>query len=216
MFIHVMKTAGTTFLTQFRRLFPADAVWPRYLFDHDLSIEERWEVLRSYVSLAPLLDMTEDERGRLSFVAGHLPFHAADILGDRAGAGGDLTCIALLRDPIERTISFLKQIQRDNPLRREQSLEAIYDDPWFFDRFIGNHQTRVFSMTLEEALAPRTDQLLLAELYRLLVPVTAPIEAREGIEKLIGDGRLSDDTIWQVALELKALGVDMTATSEPY
>ncbi len=36
-------------------------------------------------------------------------------------------------------------------------IEEIYEDPWFFPRFIENHQTKIFSMTPEETLRGQSD-----------------------------------------------------------
>jgi hypothetical protein len=54
-----------------------------------------------------------------------------------------------------------------NPEHRGSSLEAIYDDPWFHPRLIENHQTKIFSMTVEEMLKPNC-----SEDWRGLLPST--------------------------------------------
>lgn len=57
--------------------------------------------------------------------AGHFPFVAVDLLG------GDLTTITVLRDPVERTISFLRQRKRNNPVHKAHRLEQMYEHPFY-------------------------------------------------------------------------------------
>jgi hypothetical protein len=118
-------------------------------------------------------------------------------------------CVTLLRDPVERTLSFLAQVRRDRSDARDMPLEEIYDDPWYFDRFIHNHQTRVLSMTLEEALAPRPEQEILPEFFRTLIPADARPEDRERLEHMIDHMELDDVQTTRVAAELDELGVDV-------
>ncbi len=177
-----------------------------------------WQTISDYMSLAPLAAMTPEHRRRLSLVAGHFPYAAAELLHEgRDDVGGEWVRVTLLRTPVERTLSFLRQCQRHRPELRDQPLEAIYDDPWYFDRFLRDHQTRVFSMTLDEATAPRTDQILLADFLCSLIPPAAPTEARARIEALVGDGQLIFDTSTPRAVaELERLGVDMAGHKPAY
>ena len=146
-----MKTAGTNFLVQFDRLFPADAIWPQYRPGKETAAEH-WDTISDYLSLGSLLALSDEQRRQLAFVAGHLPFATVELLPDN----GDLACLTLVRDPVERTVSFLAQCRKHRPELSDLPLESIYDDPWYFDRFVRDHQTRVLSMTLEEAMAPGT------------------------------------------------------------
>jgi hypothetical protein len=174
-----------------------------------------WQNISNYMSFAPLTEMTDEKRRGLALVAGHFPYAATELLVD--DGDDDLLCLTLLREPVERTASFLAQCRRHRPELRDQPLEAIYDNPWYFDRFIQNHQTRVFSMTLAEATAPRTDQTLLANFLRSLIPASAPSGTRARIESLIGDDQIIDDERTSHAVvELERAGVDMAGHKPAY
>ncbi len=163
----------------------------------------------------PLDGDRSGETPTIGLVAGHLPYAATELLHDDGNDGP--ACLTLLREPVERTASFLDQCRRHRPELSDQPLEAIYDDPWYFDRFIHNHQTRVFSMTFAEASAPRTDQVLLAEFLRSLVPASATTEDRARVDALISDGQMIFDERTPLAVaELERLGVDMANHKPAY
>jgi hypothetical protein len=69
--------------------------------------------------------------------------------------------LAMLREPVSRTLSLLRHRKRYVGENRDMTLEEIYDDPWVFPVLIDNYQTRLFAMT--EADAPRSyhDQLVI-------------------------------------------------------
>jgi len=62
---------------------------------------------------------------------------------------GTLDVVAILRDPVDRTISHLKQLKAADPAGR--SLEQIYEDPAIHQSVLHDHQVRMF------ALAPSDD-----------------------------------------------------------
>jgi hypothetical protein len=66
--------------------------------------------------------------------------------------GDDVTTITILRDPVDRVISFLKHAQRFHPEHERFPLEHIYEDPAYFDRFIDNHEVKMLAMSAEEML----------------------------------------------------------------
>ena len=82
-------------------------------------------------------------------MGGHMPFVASRLVDD------DVLKVSVLRDPVDRTISYLKHCQRMNPEHQDLTLEEIYDDSWFFTRLMRDHQTKMFSMTLDETLGPQ-------------------------------------------------------------
>jgi hypothetical protein len=57
--------------------------------------------------------------------------------------------MTILRDPVERTISHLKQLQEADPANRP--LEELYEDPDLYRPVLHDHQVRMF------ALAPSDD-----------------------------------------------------------
>jgi hypothetical protein len=147
-FIHVMKTGGMSLFQQFRSNFPLDALYPT----RDIDI--RYDGKFRHLELPYLLAIPQERRDRLRLYAGHFPYVACEMLD-----GGFVT-LTLLRDPVERTISLLRQLQRnvdwigpnhagDEP-PPERTLEEIYDDAVVFDALIHDHQTKIFSMTVAD------------------------------------------------------------------
>jgi hypothetical protein len=80
-------------------------------------------------------------------VRGHVPYSVRSLLHD------NYIAMTLLRDPIDRTLSYLKHCRRYHAEHHELALEEIYEDPWFHATFIQNYQTKIFSMSAQEALA---------------------------------------------------------------
>ena len=58
----------------------------------------------------------------------------------------------MLRDPVDRTVSYLKHCKRWHAQHQDLSLDEIYDDYFHFKCFIENHQTKIFSMTTDDKL----------------------------------------------------------------
>ena len=65
--------------------------------------------------------------------------------------------MTILRDPVDRTISLLRQLQRyETAIGTEgrgaetPELEEIYEWPHVFEPLVHNHQAKMFSMTLED------------------------------------------------------------------
>jgi hypothetical protein len=152
-FIHVMRTGGTTLSRQLRRNFEPGEVYP----DYDLDITHDGQF--RHLELPYVMSLRDDRRAAIKLYMGHFLYVTADVLG------GDFITFTLLRDPVERTLSLLKQLQRgaiDSSMQREPqrpdwrsdmtelTLEAIYDDPFNYKRLIRNHQTKVFSATRDE------------------------------------------------------------------
>ncbi len=210
-FVHVMKTAGTTLLTQLRRAFPSAAMFPPPMAP-DAPAEAQWELMQQYSALDALLELSEAQRAELSLVSGHFPFAAVDLLGGPADAGGRAgsrpSCITLVREPVARTLSMLGQLQRTSEALHGWSFPAIYEQPWVFQHFLANYQTRVLSMTLEEALAPRIDRTGFRQVVEQLIPATAAPEVRARITAMVPPDVFDPATL-QVVEELEALGVDL-------
>jgi hypothetical protein len=134
-FIHIMKTAGTTFTWQVLANFDQEEVYPSKRLDADM--------LLSKFRIDLLAALPPERRRRIRVYLGHFPFEAHRLLAM------ELVTLTILRDPIERTISFLKQYQRHSGL----ALEEIYENPVVFSCLIHNHQAKIFAMT-REMLSP--------------------------------------------------------------
>jgi hypothetical protein len=139
-FTHVMKTGGMSFVTALEAETPAGRYWL------ERGPEHRFDQYAIYTSVHALAEFLASERHQVSVMSGHLPHAAGALLGENR------IDVTLLRSPVDRTLSYLQHCQRHHHEHREHPLEEIYEDEWFRDRFMQNHQTKVFSMRLEEAL----------------------------------------------------------------
>ncbi len=135
-FIHIMKTAGTTLQAHATSNFPG-ALFPDPRVD---------DMYTAYMSIPYLLDLPDERRTRIDFYRGHYPAVVTELIGI------DLVTLTLVRDPVERTISFLKQNKRMSEPHRDLSLEEIYEDDWFFPTQIHNHQAKMFAMSPDDDL----------------------------------------------------------------
>ncbi len=135
-FVHIMKTAGTTFALHLRQNFRPEEIYPNA--DIDLLSPTDAE---PYRRVPHLLALGPERRAAVRIYSGHFPFVAAQLM-DR-----DLLTLSILRHPMDRTISLLKHFQARPTSYHDQPLEAIYDDPAIFRQYIENHQTKIFSLT---------------------------------------------------------------------
>jgi hypothetical protein len=135
-FVKVMKTGGGTFLQHILENFERDEVYPYARFDPDMQIAN--------MAIDYLTGLPPERRARIRVYTGHFPYVAAELVG------GDLVTVTILRDPIARTISYLKHCKRYHEQHRSLPLEEIYEDPFNFPTLIKNHQAKLFAMTPED------------------------------------------------------------------
>ena len=136
-FVHMQKTGGVSLYARMWRYFGREAIYPApsdgspttvapQLFPHILF--ERWEARRDEIQV----------------VAGHFPLCTTELLDT------DFTVITVLRNPVERTLSYLRHHRDTTPADSELALEAIYEDPARFRPFIENHMVKMLSLRAEE------------------------------------------------------------------
>ncbi len=154
-FFHVQKAAGTSLMTRIQHHFGERAVYP----DRSDGDED------SVISVQRLQERWRARRDEIRVVAGHFPLCTADVLG------GGFTTLTILRDPIERTLSYLRHRRQEAPEDRDKSLEEVYADPYRFDALVHNHMTKMFSLTPDEATAWTED---VAKMFSLTPDRTAP------------------------------------------
>jgi hypothetical protein len=133
-FIHVMKTAGGTFRNHLLANFPKEFVYPNWSLDRG----------QANIEIASLTGLDDDRSETIVAYSGHFPYFATDIVERRIGR--PLTRITILRDPVERTLSLLRDMRSWNADTRDRSLEDLYDDPILNPLFVANHQAKVFSL----------------------------------------------------------------------
>jgi hypothetical protein len=140
-FVHMQKTAGTTLYVRLRRHFGDDAVYPT-------SSDQR--VHKASIRTDLLLDRLREQPDGMRVVAGHCPLCVTEMV-DRP-----FTIITVLRDPVERTLSALRDMSEREPRFSGWPLEKIYEDPIFFPCLIENHMVKMLAIRPDEM----TDGLL--------------------------------------------------------
>jgi hypothetical protein len=143
-FIHIMKTGGTTFLYNLMAQIAPGEMYPDPDQDHDR--------VKAYTELQYLINLPRARTAVIRAYSGHFPFIATQLVPQ------PIVTMTVLRDPVARTISYLKQC-RGLEQFRDASLEEIYDDPWQHAIAIENYQTRVFAMTANDGCGSIMDGL---------------------------------------------------------
>lgn len=149
-FIHLMKTGGTTLFEHFKTIHSVDEVWPHT--DLDFSYDGPRLRVRHHLSLDYVASLPPERRATIRFYGGHLPYVARHLLGD-------VTTLTLLRDPVDRTVSLLRQMRRSvpgiqdsgrRPRLADAPLEEVYEHEAVFGPLVHNHQTKMFAIRAGE------------------------------------------------------------------
>jgi hypothetical protein len=141
-FMHVMKTGGSTFVQHIQANFPPDAVYP--------APEPGHERRRAYYMIDDLRRISPERRRSIRVYTGHFPFVAHELVG------ADIT-LAILREPVDRTLSVLRHHRRGETRLRGATLEEVYDDGWIFPLYVHNYQAKLFAMTANDKLESHLD-----------------------------------------------------------
>ena len=142
-FIHVMKTGGTSFSELLRANFIPEQRYPDACITPETGFFDRVE---AYLHVPKLVANVNALNGQLRIVLGHVPYAVRSLLNH------NYVALCLIREPVDRTISYLKHCRRYHIEHMSLSLEQIYEDAWFQASFISNYQTKIFSMSAQEAL----------------------------------------------------------------
>ena len=136
--VHQFKTGGTSLFTALERALPPEALYPNP--DDGEPI-----YARPQADIGRLVDGWCQRAERIRVITGHFPLVVASILGV------ELTLVTVLRDPVERVLSHLRQQQDVAPDFAGWSLEEIYDHEAYRTQFLQNHM--VWMLTAEGAPA---------------------------------------------------------------
>jgi hypothetical protein len=133
-FVHLHKTGGTTLIHRLPRRFRRHEIYPDA---SDGAIET------AVISVDHLLNRWRARRDEIRILTGHFPLCTAELLGFRC------TTMTVLREPVERTLSYLRHHRAVTPADRSKRLEELYEDPFRFDLLIHNHMVKMLSLTVE-------------------------------------------------------------------
>jgi hypothetical protein len=133
-FLHLQKTAGTALWRRLKQQFPPDAVYPG---------PSDGEPPDSVMSVEHLLERWHVRRDDIRIVTGHFPLCTTELLD------APFTTLTVLRDPVERTLSYLRHHREATPADRDRPLEEIYEDPIRFE-LVHNHMVKMLSLSSAE------------------------------------------------------------------
>lgn len=146
-FVHVQKTGGTDLFTRIggdpsipldhERWFSESDIYPN---DTDGDVF----TVAPQLSVDQLLVRWQARRDQIRIVLGHFPLCTVDLLD------ADFTTLTVLREPVERTLSYLRHHRRLTPADKDKPLEEIYEDPFRYDSLLHNHMVKMFGLTTDE------------------------------------------------------------------
>jgi Sulfotransferase family len=134
-FVHLQKTAGTTLFRRLKAHFGAEAIYPMPQYQGDVT---------ATLDVDALVSRFGKHRDEIRLVTGHFPLCTTELLGE------PFMTFTLLREPVERTLSFLRHQRQLDPRFAESALEEIYLEPLFRDGLVRNHMVRMLSLTVDE------------------------------------------------------------------
>jgi hypothetical protein len=138
-FVHLQKTAGTTLRRRLRNHFGEAAIYPNE--------SDGTDIPKLVLSIEYLQERLHVRRHEIRVVSGHFPYCVTELLG------GGFTTLTVLREPVDRMLSYLRHHRQQTPADRHKTLEEIYDDPFRFHGLAHNHMVKMFSLTPEEMTA---------------------------------------------------------------
>jgi hypothetical protein len=136
-FVHMQKTGGVSLYMRLRRQFGTEAVYPA-LSDGDP------EAVMPQLFPNILLDRWRARRDEIRVVTGHFPLCTVNLLNT------EFIIFTVLRDPVERTLSYLRHHRDRSPGEGDRPLEEIYEDAERFRPFVENHMVKMLSLRAEE------------------------------------------------------------------
>jgi hypothetical protein len=136
-FMHMQKTGGSALRKRLMNHFGEPAVYPTRGMDG-------FDPTVLVLSIDHLRERLAARGDQIRVITGHFPLCTTELIEGR------FTTLTLLRDPVERTLSYLRHHREKDRASRRKQLEEIYDDPFRFHGFVHNHMTKMLSLTPEE------------------------------------------------------------------
>jgi hypothetical protein len=136
-FVHMQKTGGISLYMRMQRQFGEEGVYPDAGDGDPVAVAPQ-------LMVHVLLRRWAERRDRIRVVTGHFPLCTTDLLD------AEFVTFTILRDPVERTLSYLRHHRKTNPAAGKLSLEEIYEETGNFRHFIENHMVKMLSLRSEE------------------------------------------------------------------
>jgi hypothetical protein len=136
-FVHIQKTGGVSLYVRMWRYFGREAVYPAPSDGSPITVAPQF-----FPRI--LFERWKERRDEIQVVTGHFPLCTIEFLD------ADFTTFTVLRNPVERTLSYLRHHRDTTPGASELALEEIYEDPVRFRPFIENHMVKMLSLKAEE------------------------------------------------------------------
>jgi hypothetical protein len=133
----MQKTGGISLYMRIWRYFGGEPVYPVSSDGHPVDTAPQ-------LMTDVLLERWRERRDQIQVVMGHFPLCTTELLD------AEFTTLTVLRDPVERTLSYLRHHRDTTPEDRERTLEEIYEDPVRFQLFIHNHMTKMLALEANE------------------------------------------------------------------
>ena len=146
-FLHIMKTAGTSFAQHLRANFGPEELYPIPSLSHEVRERQYWEI-------AALRELRPEQVHQIRMFHGHFPVLAA------AMVGADTT-MTIVRDPVDRVISHVRHCRRHFPAHHGTSLESVYEDGWLHPLFFRNYQVKQFALTADDAPMAHNEDIVI-------------------------------------------------------
>jgi len=134
-FVHLQKTAGTSFARQMKDAFGRRAIYP---------CDDDGDAIARVIDVDHLVDRWQERRDEIVVVTGHYPLCTVQLLD------APFVTFTILRDPVERTLSYLRHHRKVTAEDQDLTLEEVYADPDRYDGLIHNHMVKMFSLTTDE------------------------------------------------------------------
>lgn len=137
-FVHLQKTAGTALFRRLRSWFGERGVYP---------MPEYQGSPETVLDVDLLAERFERHAGEIRVVTGHFPLCVTERLGV------PFRTFTVLREPVERALSFLRHQRKEEPRFAGATLEEIYADPVCREGLVRNHMVRMLSLEAAELTA---------------------------------------------------------------
>lgn len=134
-FVHLQKTAGTALFRRLRHAMGTDHVYP---------LPDEQGTPDVVLGVDRLLQRLQDPGPELRVITGHFPLCTVDLLD------GEFATFTVLRDPVERVLSFLRHQREVEPRFADRSLEEIYLDPISTGPLVADHMVKMLGLTTAE------------------------------------------------------------------